>query len=635
MKEIFSRSKWIIGFIIGFLVLGIGNNKALSGGLPGGVGAEVKEVAEEEARDIKAEEEASDIKAVMEELNKLRQKVDEVDGLKQRIGVLEKKVSEQEKIIKQQKEALEKVGEIVPAVKEALLPPEPKVLVKNFVLNGVNLFTAKDFEPILDKYRGKELGLSDLKKIADKITAFYRSKGYITSLAYAPAQEITGNSVEFSVIEGRVGDIKVEEGKYYKKETIERKFLVEKGEILDYEKLEKSVKRINKQPDRTVKAVLLPGEESGTSDILLKVEKERSPRHLYLEYNNRGTAYTGKNRFGIGFVDNDLLGRDDILSCKLRVGENYDEVYAASLDYNFPISRYDTRLGFYGVYSHADIGGQFAIITPEGKAAAYGAYLTHLLFDKNFSDPIALNLVTNVTLGFDSVSVWNKILGKETSHDELRIAKAGITFDEKDSMGRTFMSNEIRVGIADFLGSMDEHDVSATRLDAGGEFVKYVGSLNRVTRLPFSSLLIGSIKGQCTDKPLVNSEQLAFGGADSIRGFPENDYLADYGWISTFELRTPAFIFPRLLKVPFDKKGISLKEAIQFAYFVDFGKGYLKKPRVGEKSDRLLIGMGFGLRFEFTERFRGRVDWGFPVGNEEPSDGSTNTVHFGFQYDLW
>ncbi len=559
--------------------------------------------------------------------------MEKVEALQKRIDQLEKKVAEQEEIIQRQKAALEKVAEIVPEVKVVLAPPQPKILVKKFVLNGVNLFTPKDFEPLLSKYRNKELTMDQLKKIADEITAFYRSKGYITSLAYLPVQEIENNTVEFRVVEGRVGDVKVEGGKYYKAEKIKRLVHTEKGQILNYERLQQDIRRINQQPDRTMKAVLVPGKEQGLTDILVKMEKEEKPYHFYLDYNNRGTSYTTKNRYGVGFVHNNLTGNEDILSLRARIGER-SEVYAGSIDYNFPISRYNTRLGFYAAYSHADIGEQFKVLTPEGKAAAYGVYISHPLFDRDFLDPVAINVRGTVTAGLDAISVYNKILGQETSHDELRVLKAGLSLDEKDAMGRTFITQELRFGIADFLGSMDENDSSASRLDAGGEFTKYVGTITRVNRLPFSSLLLASFKYQFTDGRLVNSEQMSFGGADSIRGYPENDYLGDYGWITRLELRTPAFIFPREIKVPYDKKGTSLMDAIQFVYFVDFGKAYLKKPRVGEKKDRLFTSVGLGLRFELYEHLKGMVDIGFPVGNEEPSDGSDNTVHVGVQYEF-
>lgn len=565
----------------------------------------------------------------------LSQVMEKMEALQERVGQLENKVKQQDEVIQRQRRVLEKIGEGVPIVKEMLAPPEPKVLVEKFVLEGVNLFEAQDFEPILAKYRNKKLGISDFKKISQQLTNLYRSKGYLTSLVYAPEQEMQDNTLKFSVVEGRVGDIKVEEGKYYKKADISEKIRMEKGQILDYTKLQKDIKRINKQPDRTVKAVLAPGKEKGTSDILVKFKEEEDPIHWYLTYNNRGTKTTGRNRFGLQFVNNNLLGNEDILSAAVQTGENYDEVYAGSFDYNFPLWERGTRAGFYAVHSHADIGGQFSILTPEGKATAWGAYLKQPWFDKDFMDPVAFNLSSSLLLGFDSISAWNKILGQETSHDEIRLVKAGITFDEKDSVGRTVLSNEIRVGIPDFLGSMSKNDASASRLDAGGQFVKYTGSLSRVNRLDESSLLIGRVSFQATDKPLVNSQQFSLGGADSVRGFPENDYLADYGWAGSFEIRTPAFILPARLKIPDGKDGkISLREALQFVYFVDFGKGYEKEPRVGEKASQFLIGAGFGLRFDLMERLSGRVDFGFPVGNEEPSDGSSSRVHIGLRYQF-
>lgn len=394
MSKIFNRRKWVIGFMAIFLILS-GSSGVL------------------------AEEKGSDIKSVIKELNKLKQRVDEVDKLKRRVGELEEKLSKQEELIGRQRKALEKVGEIVPEVREALLPPEPKFLVQKFVLTGANLFTAEEFEPILSRHRNRELGMRDLNRIADEITHFYRSQGYLTSLAYVPVQEITDATVKFSIIEGRVGEIKVEEGRYYSEETIRRKFLVEEGQILEYDKLQRNIKRINRHPGRTIKAVLMPGEEAGTTDILLELEEEENPIRFYLDYNNRGTDLTGRDRFGFGFVHNNLLGHGDILSAKFRIGKD-PNIHAFSLDYNFPVSRYDTRLGFHGAYSHADIGGQFKILEPEGRAIVFGVYLTHPLFDRNFPES-AVNLSSNVIAGLDIVDIRNEILGRETSRDRLSL----------------------------------------------------------------------------------------------------------------------------------------------------------------------------------------------------------------------
>ena len=422
-------------------------------------------------------EEGVDLKIIMEELSKLKEKVNRVDVLEEKVKELEKRVLVQEKTIKVQRDVIERVVDQSPEIKKALLPPEPKVLVKSFILNGVHLFSAKDFEGILSKYRNKDLGISDLENVANELTGFYRGKGYITSLVYAPAQEIANGEVEFQIIESRLGKITVENGKYYSKETVERKLTIKEGQILDYAKLEKDIKRINKQPDRVVKAVLVPGKEPATSDVVLKFEKEDNPIHWRIGYNNQGTEYSGKERFDLGFTNNNLLGKEDILSLNLRVGSDYESVYAGSIDYNIPISRYDTRLGVYGMHSHADIGKMFKILTPEGEANLWGIYLRHPLFDENFLEPDTINIASTANVGFDSISVRNKILGQETSHDELRVLKTGISFDEKDSMGRTFASGELRIGLSDFLGAAGRYDASDSRLDTGTEFLKYVGSL--------------------------------------------------------------------------------------------------------------------------------------------------------------
>jgi hemolysin activation/secretion protein len=579
------------------------------------------------AKAQESENKDTDLSALIEEMQNLKTKISEIDALKEKVNALEKKVSAQQQIIDQQRSVLEKVGEIS-AVKKALAPAEPKVLIKKFVLNEVNLFKPEDFKPILGKYYNRELTLTDLKNIAEQITQFYRSKGYINTLAYLPEQAIENNTAEFRIIEGRVGDVTVEGGNYYKAETVESKLLVEKGQILDYKDLNENLRTMNKQPDRMVEAVLKPGKEEGTSDILLKVKDER-PYHLSLDYTNRGTKYTTENRYGIGFTHNNLLGFSDILSAKFRIGEDSD-IYSVSGDYNFPISRYDTRLGIYGIFSQAEIGDQFKVLTPEGKATVYGIYLTHPLINEDYPE---FTLESNVTVGFDSISVWNKVLGAETSHDELRVVKAGITFDEKDSSGRTFISENIRVGLEDFLGSMENHSTSSSRLDANSEYVKNTGMITRLTRLPLSSYLINRLNYQVTTDPLVSSEQIVVGGVDSVRGYPENEYFADYGVTGSIELRTPAFLLPSFLRTQLDTEDDNhIIDTLQFVYFIDAGKGYLESARVGEDKDKYLVGAGVGLRFNMFKNLNGRIDWGFPM-NTEPSDDSDSTFHIGLGYE--
>jgi hemolysin activation/secretion protein len=572
------------------------------------------------------------------DISDLKKAMDEITGLYRRKGYILTLVymPEQEIIDNTVEFKVAPTGiKEAPADKLKEEKPEPKTLVKKFVINGDTLFTPKDFEVVLSKYRNKELGISDLKRAVGEITGLYRRKGYILTLVYIPEQEMTDNTVEFKVIESRVGEIQVEKPKYSRLDTEKNKILLERGQILDYKKLEANLRRINKQPDKDMRAVLSPGATAETTNILFKMDKEKSPQHFYTEFNNLGTKNTSKNRWGLGYVNNNLSGNDDSVSLRFIANDRAD-VYSVSAAYDFPVSQNNTRLGAYAAYSRADIGGQFAILSPEGDAKVWGLYLNHPWLDKEFYDDSAdtnFTLTSNLTAGFDSISVYNKILGAETSHDELRVFKAGINFEETDSFGRSGLAAEINAGVPDILGAMSKHDPSASRVDSGGEFQKYIGSLTRVTRLPLSFLLINSFKYQLSPFALVNSEQMLLGGADTVRGYPENEYLADYGWVNTVELRAPVFFLPHSLKVPFDKKRISLADAIQLVGFFDAGKGYLNNARVGEAKQKYLVSIGFGFRFDFYEHLRGRLDIGFPVGGAEPSDNSNGKLHFGLQYE--
>jgi hemolysin activation/secretion protein len=513
--------------------------------------------------------------------------------------------------------------------------PEPKTLVKTFSFDKEGLFTAQELEAVLGKYRDKELSITDLKKIADELTDLCRKKGYITSMVYVPEQEIIDNTVKFNVTEGLVGNVEVEKPKHSKAGAIEKRLSVKQGQLLNSKKLEINLRRINKQPDRKMHAVLIPGATVGTSDILLKVDEEKSPQHFYTEFNNRGTKNTSKNRWGMTYVNSNFSGVDDILS--LRVIGNKDvDVYSGSIAYDFPITGSNTRLGAYAAYSRADIGGQFAVLSPEGRAKVWGLYLSHPWLDEKFFHKASgtdLTLTGNLTVGFDSISVYNKILSQETSHDELRVFKTGVDFEETDNLGRSELSSEMYAGLPNFLGSMDEHDASASRLNAGGDFQKYVQSITRITRLPASSFLVNAFKYQFSSFSLVNSEQMLLGGADTVRGYPENEYLADYGWVNTVELRVPAFFIPPAAKVPFDKKKSFLADAVQLVGFLDAGKGHLNNPGTGEAGNKYLVGAGFGIRFNFYDHLRGKLDVGFPIGSADPSDDSDRTVYFSLQYE--
>jgi hemolysin activation/secretion protein len=491
---------------------------------------------------------------------------------------------------------------------------EGGVLIKKFLLNGVTLFKPEDFLPILAPYKDKHLELKEFNTLAAAIQKFYRTKGYITTYVYIPVQKIANNTLEIRVIEGCVGTIEVEGGKYFSKEFVREKFHIREGDTVLYKDLMKSMRSLNTNPDRTVKAVLLPGERKDTTDILLKVS-DHNPQHAFVEYNNRGTKYTGKQRFGAGYVNNNLLGVDDVLT--VRYQRSNEKLNGGSFDYNLPVSHLNTRLGTYFSYVSTDLVGGYEVLDAHGWAWVGGSYVNQPFIDQD-------HVRGNAGFGLDIKHSKNFLLGTETSSDNVSVAKLNLSLDGDDGWGATYFIPEIDFGIPYFDDALGPKDTSASRLGAGGEFVKYTLNAGRRLNLPFSAFLLLNARAQYTPDKLVAGEQFYIGGGDTVRGYPELEYMGDYGFNTNVELRTPIYLLPAKCK---------LRDKIQMVYFWDYGKGFLRNPLVGEKGHDTLWSTGWGIRFAPWKDCYLKVDWGFPLG-PKPSDNSKSTVHIWAHIDL-
>jgi len=365
---------------------------------------------------------------------------------------------------------------------------------------------------------------------------------------------------------------------------------------------------------------LKPGVDSGTTDINVIVNDE-FPLHFTPTVNNLGTKNTGYERYGFGLAHNNLLGRMDQLSVRYQMG---DGAWAVGTDYNIPINSYGTRAGVSYARAEVDLEGDFADLQVEGEADVYSAYLLHPLFRRDWLEAHAL-------LGFESKSIENRQLGITTGDDELRMLKVGFNLEETDRYGKTFFPNLFNVGFDSILGASDKVDAGATRTGTGGQFFSYRGSAIRYQRLPWDVLL--NLRGHVQISPdeLPPSEQLRLGGAHSVRGYQEGEYLADYGGHATAELWIPTFFIPRDWRLPFSDKPI--RKQIQMIGFFDYGGGKLHTPLAGEDKSRYFAGAGAGLRIHLFDRLYARVEWGSHVGASTPNDNRDSEFYFGVSMD--
>ena len=529
----------------------------------------------------------------------------------------------------QRKVALEKKQVKAPEIqvqekKEAAPQGGPSFILKGVVLTGITLFRAQDFTADYQPYLNKEVTFKDLNDIADKIKARYKEKGYLTTTAYVPEQEIKGGKVEIKVVEGKMGQLKIEGNKWFGSELIAKFFHIKKNEIVNVKTLQRDILRLNLNSDLEVKAVLGAGEEPETSDITLKV-KENFPDHVGLAIDNQGSRLVGRYRATASMRSSNLSGRFDSLYVSALVGKSAS---GETVSYAIPIGTYGTKFGLDMTYFETKLGKEFTSFDITGKTETYVPKLSwELCLTEDFQ--------ANAELGLEFKSIKKKTGQNVTSDDQLRLPYFGFSFTKSDSWGgggQTFYAPRFTFGTENFLGASSRNHPSASRSDTGGFFFKYEQTLQRVQRMPFESYISLRTQMQLASHTLPSSEEFQLGGANSVRGYPEGDYLADAGGVVNLDWVFPMYLFPKRWKL--GNSQTPLRYQIEPVFFADVGKGELKKVLTGEKRDAFLAGIGGGLRINLSKNYSLRLEWATRVGNRPTANSGPSTFYITFQSEV-
>ena len=501
----------------------------------------------------------------------------------------------------QQKKKKPSIEEKLPAEAPPVLPGE-KILIKHIVVTGATILPEKEIRDIVAPFENKELPLAEMQKAADLISEAYRTKGYITSRAYLAPQKIEHETLEIKVIEGKMGDLDVTGNRYYKASLYKKKIDLTKGENFDYNKLAKGLRKINEQPDRTAKAVLVPGKEPGATDVALEA-KDSLPIHAGVTYDNYGSRYILNNRYQFNASDNNLFGFEDVFQFLYSMAEGgaYSLIGGS---YIFPVTQ-KLKVGCSAFWSKLHLLNDFKSLDVKGNSSLYSLFATQSLID---TEKFSLNL----NAGMDVKDIFNYQQGTKTSYDKMRVAKIGVDADYTDRLGRSIFTNGIEVGLPGFMGGLEAKDSHASAPGSGGAFTKYVMNLYRLQPMPFQSTILCKNQLQVANRPLTSTEQYQVGGIINARGYAPAEITGDIGFSSTTEWSFPVYGLPKNWKVPGTK--INFYDATKLVSFYDYGNTRFLKSAAGtrEKFDQLQD-FGWGVRFNLSKYLTVKADFAYPI----------------------
>ncbi len=489
-------------------------------------------------------------------------------------------------------------------------------------ITGSTLFPGEDFRPLVQPYLSRKVSFQDLEAIASAIKSRYAARGYLTTIVYIPEQEITDGKIEIRVVEGRMGKVRVEGNKWFSGSLIEKYIHPPEGSFLNMHTLQKDLLRLNLNSDLRVKAVVSPGGELASSDVILKVD-DQFPWHIGAGFDNQGTRLSGKLRESVFLRGSNVTGNlDTVLVTTLFSSRSFGQGF----DYEVPLNTYGTKLGLDVLYFRSELGKEYK---PYDITGATWMYSPHILWELYLSEYVQ----AGAEAGVEIKSVRKKMLDDLTADDHLSLPYIGFEAGINDLSGnRTFFSPRFTLGTSGFLGSSSRGHSPAGREGTGGSFFKYGHSLNRLQRMPFESYLFLRSRYQAVSRTLPSSEQFQLGGGNSVRGYPEGDYLCDTGGELNVDWFFPFYLIPEDWRLW--NSAVPLRRQIEPVIFIDAGGGKLKRVMPGENEDKFLAGIGGGFRLHLNNNFYLRLDWAKDIGDDPVGGSGPSTFYFTFQSEI-
>jgi hemolysin activation/secretion protein len=403
------------------------------------------------------------------------------------------------------------------------------VLIKEILFDGNTVIDTETLQQIAQPFKNTKMTLDDMSSLTDLITMAYQERGYILARAFLKEQEVKDGVLSISIAEGRVGKIEVSGNKYYRDQVIKRYFQQQEAHgVVKESLLEKGLLMTNEIPKVKTNVILKEGEKPGEVDVVLNAEEAPTLTfgvEMGIDYNNYGTDYVGKNRYGASLKLNDhYLG--STLSVRGIFGDNVEDSAFGSVDFAIPVNRYGTKLSVGYLESSFAVGEELVDLGLGGESQFYGAQILQpILKKKNMN--MALSLV------------WDHKYSENTSEetteedvlsvDESDRVGAALSFDNLDRfLGKNIISLEFFTGkVNPNLNS--DGDYVTSRGEFGTEVDKYFNKLllrvARIQKLYGYTNLMFRGSGQYSRERLLPFEQFGIGGFGTVRGYNTSLFL--------------------------------------------------------------------------------------------------------------
>jgi len=515
---------------------------------------------------------------------------------------------------------------------EELLPKKPEnpnipqpnleqipgtITVSQFEVIGNTVFSQAKLAEVLEPYTKKPISFAELLKAQEAINQLYVKEGYITSGAFIPPQELKDGVVKIEVIEGEVEAINIVGLQRLKQGYIRSRLALATKAPLNQNRLLQALQMLQLDPlIGNLSAELAAGSRPGISVLEVKV-REAKAFYGSLSIDNQRSPSVGTIRRQVQLGHNNLLGFGD------RFHAGYVNTDGSNslddLSYSIPINAHNGTVSLsYSLTNSNIVESPFNTLDIKSESRNY---------QFTYRQPLKQTPNEEISIGITGSRQESKtsLLGipyplSIGANDQGETKISAIRFFQEYTNRNSEQVFALR---SQFSLGLNLFDSTINAKAPDSEFFAWRGQAQYLRLLTPDTTLLLRGDMQIADRPLLPLEQLSIGGQQSVRGYRQDNLLADNGLFMSAEVRTP------ILKMP------KWQTTVQLAPFFDFGTVWNDGHSETVISQRTLSSVGLGLRFLVGNKLNARLDWGIPLVHI-PRTGDTlqeNGIYFTLEYN--
>lgn len=486
---------------------------------------------------------------------------------------------------------------------------------------------------IREQRSSRGITLGQIETVADRITTFYRAKGFILAKAYIPKQEVRDGIVTLTVLLGTLGEVEVENNRLYSSDKLTSVFKDMLTKPVTSSAVQENLYLINDYPGITASGFFQPGSQVGDTRLNINIKNEKA-YDANIRLDNHGSEQTGLYRlYGEAIWHNPFGNADQFHFASLYTLNPSNSSYfqlrystrlfsprfnlgigASNNDFILGAGNNEVinKLGIFGETKQADITATYSF-----KRSRIASYYGDLVFD---------NIESQLRLG-DVGGADDERLDDIVSNLSL-----ALRFDVLDEENRILHQGDVKLVSGQFDQGAEEGQ------DKSYNIINLNYSLLTFWKIPYfdaNSRIIYRASLQYASSALSSINQYALAGPSKVRAYPVNKFSADHAFYTGVDW---IFDAPKFLDVAIGSS--NLRQMIQPFVFLDAAWGTtLSLDVLQNDSKGQLIDAGFGLQFSYGSQINGNLQIALPVdenfNNVDVDDTSDSyRLVFDFQYSF-